>query len=82
MHKKVVYAWCAVTAWFVWDRASILLLAWYSAVDPPLTTAWILRSCAQITVATAVAAVAVYTLAPEEAQQFSGAHRLDAESTE
>lgn len=44
MHQAAVVVLCVLVGFFVWRDFAELFIAWYSAVDPPLTTktkAWI-----------------------------------------
>jgi hypothetical protein len=38
MHEWAVFCLCALMGFYLWCDAALLLIAWYSGVDPPIAT--------------------------------------------
>lgn len=57
MHESAVICLCALMGFYLWSDAALLLIAWYSSVEPPVATStkiwivvrWVLGVAAIIT---------------------------------
>ena len=62
MHFTAVLALTLLVAWFVLGDLRELFIAWYSGIDPPLSSATVVLICGRALVAIAAGTLAFLTL--------------------